>query len=255
MDREPAVTESAGTSDEGAPEPPADWRIDDLAQRAGVAVDTIRYYQREGLLPTGERAGRTLRYGPAHLERLERIRGLQARRFSLAAIRALLDHDGSVEGLLAGREGATYDHDSLIDAAGLPLELAHGLEQAGLLRAPDEYGRAGYDTEDLDVLQAFGHLSALGVPRHVLVELASVVADGVDRLQHDVAALFVDQAGASWSPEAREKFRCGTREQSGRVVRDLRVINEYVQHRTIQRMVLETLNRGDDAPGGPPATP
>ena len=72
----------------------SEWRIDELAQRAGVAVDTIRYYQREGLLPAGERSGRSMRYGTRHLERLERIRALQSRRFSLAAIRELLDHDG-----------------------------------------------------------------------------------------------------------------------------------------------------------------
>ena len=35
-----------------------DWRIDDLAHKAGVSVDTIRYYQREGLLPTARRKGR-----------------------------------------------------------------------------------------------------------------------------------------------------------------------------------------------------
>ena len=110
------------------PRPPGDpdtadvpeWRIDDLAQRAGVAVDTIRYYQREGLLPAGERAGRSVRYSAAHLERLERIRSLQARRFSLAAIRALLDHDGSVEGLLAGRDGESFDYDGLVSAADVP---------------------------------------------------------------------------------------------------------------------------------------
>src|SRR6476646_5836438 len=73
--------------------PVSDWRIDELAQRAGVAVDTIRYYQREGLLGTGERSGRTRRFGPEHLERLERIRALQSRRFSLAAIHALPDRD------------------------------------------------------------------------------------------------------------------------------------------------------------------
>ncbi len=237
----PAADAPGGAPLEGG----ADWRIDDLAQRAGVAVDTIRYYQREGLLPAGERVGRSLRYGPAHLERLERIRGLQARRFSLAAIRALLDHDGSVEGLLAGREGETFDHDSLVDASGVPVTLADGLEQAGLLRAPDEYGRAGYDSEDLDVLQAFGDLRALGVPDDVLVELAAVVVQGVDRLQHEVAAVFAGESGTPWRPEARERFRCGTRDQSGRVVRDLRVVHEYVQHRTIQRMVLETLSRLD----------
>ena len=37
------------------------WRIDDLAHRAGVTVDTIRYYQREGLMPDGQRSGRVIR--------------------------------------------------------------------------------------------------------------------------------------------------------------------------------------------------
>jgi hypothetical protein len=83
------------------------------------------------------------------------------------------------------------------------------------------------------------------VPDHVLVELATVIVRGVDRLQHDVAALFSGQDDALWSAGAREQFRCGTRDQSGRVVRDLRAVNEYVQHRNIQRMVLETLNRSD----------
>jgi DNA-binding transcriptional MerR regulator len=228
-----------------AVEPTSDWRIDDLAQRAGVAVDTIRYYQREGLLPSGERSGRTLRYGPAHLERLERIRGLQSRRFSLAAIRALLDHDGSVEGLLAGREGETYDLDSLVATAGISREVVAGLEAAGLLRAPDEYGREGYDAEDLDVLHAFGDLGALGVPDEALVELATVIVHGVDRLQQQVADVFEHGIGDEWSTEERERFRCSTRDQSGRVVRDLRVVHEYVQHRTIQRLVLETLDRED----------
>lgn len=241
MNRRPAATEPGGASAEGA----TDWRIDDLAQRAGVAVDTIRYYQREGLLPTGERSGRTLRYGPAHLERLERIRGLQARRFSLAAIRALLDHDGSVEGLLAGREGATYDLTSLVEAAGVSRELVAALEGAGVLRAPDEYGRDGYDSEDLDVLHAFADLGAMGVPEVALARLAEVIVRGVARLQRDVAAVFEPGSDERWPDDDRERFRCGTRDQSGRVVRDLRTVHEYVQHRTIQRMVLETLDRAD----------
>jgi len=239
------AAEPAADAAAGALAPASDWRIDDLAQRAGVAVDTIRYYQREGLLPTGERAGRSLRYGPAHLERLERIRSLQARRFSLAAIRALLEHDGSVEGLLAGREGAIYDHDSLVEAAGVTPELVATLESAGVLRAPDEYGRDGYDAEDLDVLHAFADLGALGVPEAALAQLADVIVRGVDQLQHEVAAVFEPRPGDRWTADDRERFRCGTRQQSGRVVRDLRVVHEYVQHRTIQRLVLETLDRDD----------
>ena len=40
------------------------WRIDDLAQRAGLTVDTVRYYQAQGLLPPAERCARSsIRHG------------------------------------------------------------------------------------------------------------------------------------------------------------------------------------------------
>ena len=144
----------------------SDWRIDELAQRAGVAVDTIRYYQREGLLPSGERSGRTRRFGPEHLERLERIRALQSRRFSLAAIHALLERDdpGALAGLLIGSEEATYDHDELLEAAGRRRRLVRDLTDAGLLRDPAEHGRSAYDADDVNVLRSFADLGRLAIP-------------------------------------------------------------------------------------------
>ena len=45
-------------------------RIDELARRSGLTVDTIRFYQREGLLPPAARAGRAKVYGQDHLDRL-----------------------------------------------------------------------------------------------------------------------------------------------------------------------------------------
>src|SRR5689334_9415255 len=69
------------------------WRIDELAQRAGLTVDTIRYYAREGLVDPPVKRGRNRFYGPDHLERLQRICELRSRRFSLAAIRALVGVD------------------------------------------------------------------------------------------------------------------------------------------------------------------
>ncbi len=100
--------------------PEAQWRIDELAHEAGVTVDTIRYYSREGLLEPPERSGRHKLYGSEHLDRLTRIREFQAQRFSLAAIKALLDVDRpGIEGLFV-THGRTYDLDDLVDKSGLP---------------------------------------------------------------------------------------------------------------------------------------
>jgi DNA-binding transcriptional MerR regulator len=76
---------------EGAIEHGTDLSVDELAERTGVTVRTIRYYQSEGLLPLPGRAGREARYGPAHVERLDLIAELQARGLRLHAIAELLD--------------------------------------------------------------------------------------------------------------------------------------------------------------------
>lgn len=52
-------------------------RISELSRRSGVAVGTIKFYLREGLLPPGELTSPTqARYGEEHLERLLLIRAL-----------------------------------------------------------------------------------------------------------------------------------------------------------------------------------
>jgi DNA-binding transcriptional MerR regulator len=222
----------------------SDWRIDELAQRAGVAVDTIRYYQREGLLATGERAGRSLRYGPQHLERLERIRALQTRRFSLAAIGALLDRDepGALEDILAGAEGATYDHDELVEAAGVPAELARELTDAGMLRDPVEHGRSVYDAADLKVLRAFADLRAVAVPDAILVEIARTYAEGLERIQRRVAAMLAGFEGPHWQPDEHERFLHAVRSPAApRIAHDVRVIADYTQQRNLQRLLLQAL--------------
>ena len=53
-----------------------DYRVEELAGAAGLPVDTIRFYQARGLLPSPRRVGRTAIYDETHLERLRRIRSL-----------------------------------------------------------------------------------------------------------------------------------------------------------------------------------
>ncbi len=65
--------------------------VGQLAARAGVRTDTIRYYERAGLLPRPHRTeGEHRRYGPADLDRLLFIRGARRLGLRLAEIRDLV---------------------------------------------------------------------------------------------------------------------------------------------------------------------
>ena len=72
-----------------------------LAREGGVGVETVRYYQRRGLLDTPERpngagaGGGIRRYGPADVRRLRFIRSAQAAGFTLEQIGELLALDAT----------------------------------------------------------------------------------------------------------------------------------------------------------------
>ena len=65
--------------------------VGQLASRTGVRADTVRFYEREGLLPVPQRTeGEHRRYGPTDVDRLLFIRGAQRLGLRLAEIRELL---------------------------------------------------------------------------------------------------------------------------------------------------------------------
>jgi len=69
--------------------------IGKLAAAGGVGVETIRYYQRRGLLQTPTRDREIRRYGSDDLRRLRFIRQAQSAGFTLEEIKELLDLDAS----------------------------------------------------------------------------------------------------------------------------------------------------------------
>jgi MerR family mercuric resistance operon transcriptional regulator len=69
-----------------------DMKIGALAEQTGVHVETIRYYQRLGLMPRPARAhGSVRRYGPEAADRLRFIKRAQGLGFALDEVRLLLD--------------------------------------------------------------------------------------------------------------------------------------------------------------------
>lgn len=85
-------------------------RIGELGQAAGVDVETVRFYEKSGLLPVPARSENGYRaYGPMHLERLAFIRHCRALDISLNEVRRLLE-------FVAQPDADCGDIDRLIDA-------------------------------------------------------------------------------------------------------------------------------------------
>ena len=73
---------------------PLNLSIGAVADAAGVNVETIRFYQRKGLLDTPERHhGEMRRYRPSDVARVKFVKAAQRLGFSLDEIRALLKLD------------------------------------------------------------------------------------------------------------------------------------------------------------------
>ncbi|MCJ0906987.1 MerR family transcriptional regulator [Rhodococcus sp. ARC_M6] len=66
-------------------------KISELSARSGVALPTVKYYLREGLLMPGEPTSATgARYGSEHIRRLGLIRALSGAGLAIPRIRAVL---------------------------------------------------------------------------------------------------------------------------------------------------------------------
>jgi DNA-binding transcriptional MerR regulator len=164
------------------------FTIDELARTAATKVSTIRLYQQRGLLPPPAIEGRVGIYDDSHLARLRLIADLQARGFSLAAIRELAEswETGRDLGALLGIERALGERPAGSRIARSELErrfpelrtdaaLVRRFEDLGLIR-PLEFNRDG-DPEagvedadgeeveiDLGFLDVGALLHQLGVP-------------------------------------------------------------------------------------------
>lgn len=109
------------------PKPPADMTIGRLARAGGVNVETVRYYQRRGLLITpGKPVSGVRRYTAEMLGRLRFIKRAQELGFTLREIAELLKlGDGScqetrtiAERRLADIEARIRDLESMRDTLG-----------------------------------------------------------------------------------------------------------------------------------------
>ncbi len=157
------------------------WRVEDLARRADLSVDTIRFYQKRRLLPPPERSGRVAWYGPEHLERLGRIRELQGRGLTLALIGRILDGDLDATDAPLAAAVARADAEGpeefltlgqLAARSGVPVDLLEAVARENLLVARVHDGEARFTTADIAIVQQGLGLLQQGLPLPDLLALA-----------------------------------------------------------------------------------
>lgn len=136
-------------------------KIGELAQVAQTTVETVRYYEKKGLLPETVRTDGNFRvYGPAHLERLRFIRNCRALDMSHEEIHTLLDlSDQPAEG--CGAINAVFDqHIAHVDER--IRELLHLKEQLRMLRQRCQTEQA---VDDCGILHGLAAMETLQKPK------------------------------------------------------------------------------------------
>lgn len=178
-----------------------EFRVEELAQAAGIGVATVRFYQSRGLLPKPERRGRVGWYNEDHLERVQRIRALNQRGLTLEAVgralasgRTLEEEESDVRESLLGaldevEGGQTFTRAELAARAQVPEFLMTSFEAAGLLHPiPGEPAR--YTEADLRSMESGRRLMESGLPMDQLFALAREHSTYTENLAERAVEIF-----------------------------------------------------------------
>lgn len=115
-------------------------KIGQLAQSADVNIDTVRYYEREGLLPKPARLSSGYRiYGEGDVKRLRFVRRAKALGFTLPEIRELLELSSSRDDDMAAMKAAAVDKIADVEARIAELERVR-LALQGLIESCPGHG-------------------------------------------------------------------------------------------------------------------
>jgi DNA-binding transcriptional MerR regulator len=176
------------------------YRVDQLAAACEVSVDTVRFYQSRGLLPQPVREGRVAWYDDVHAERIRRIRELQRKGLTLAAIARVVDGDPGpsdvdlAAAVAVARTGdgapGTLTLDELSAASGVPASLIQAVEREGIEIGRRIDGEVRYSAADAEMVRTALRLLEFGLPVGDLLALARDTDDALRALATRAVDLF-----------------------------------------------------------------
>jgi DNA-binding transcriptional MerR regulator len=165
-------------------------RIKELSQATGVEVETIRYYEKQGLLPAPARQDNGYRdYTPDHLDRLAFIRHCRALEMPLADIRRLLN---------------------ALDAAGEPHPDVDRLVEEQLDRVRARLTSMRALEKQLLLLQAScGHCDEVGTDCGILQELVAAAHGEARAVPRSTSPEFPGETPDRQAPDRKPRQRAG----------------------------------------------
>jgi len=190
------------------------YRVEQLAAACDVSVDTIRYYQSRGLVPAPEREGRLAWYDERHEERIRRVRALQQKGLTLAAISRVLgdgqdEPDADLALAVAAARGESLQCELLTledfaGRSGVPASLIQAVEREGIELGRTVDGEVRYTSADIEIVRGALRLLEYGLPVSELLALArdtnaamvGLAARAVELFDRHVRKPIIDTSGS-----------------------------------------------------------
>lgn len=229
-----------------------EYRVEEIAARAALRVDTIRFYQFRGLLPRPRREGRVAFYDDHHLERLRRIRSLIDQGFTLAQIKRLLERQEAapdrplLEALVEEHVGErTFSRADLAAEAGIPEALIGAAVASGLIQPLQIEGEERFSAADREMARAALRILEAGFPLDELLSLAVRHARSVQEISERAIDLFDDHlrkpaAERGDTAEVSEAFRA-------LLPQITRLVALHFQRTLVSRALQRLARRGDES--------
>ncbi|MGR3939381.1 MerR family transcriptional regulator [Streptomyces sp. BRA346] len=206
-----------------------EYRVTELAERAGITVRTLRFYRERKLIPPPRREGRIAWYNDHHLARLRTITALLERGHTLGGIAELIAafESGRDVGELLGLDGGLPSWSEETPIRLTPQALADYFDDeatAENLTVSLDIGYLAVDGDDIvhisqRLLDASRVLVGQGIPLSAVLAAGREVREHVDAIAETFATLLVNHVLA----DARERG-----EEVGETVERLRPLAKSV---------------------------
>lgn len=220
------------------------YRVQEVADLAGITVELLRSYQSKGLLPAPRHEGRVAWYGERHLERLRLIRDLKERGYSLRAIERAVERGAEQPEEAAAVAELPEERLTLAELAErtrVPPAMLRSLEASGVLR-PRRSGRKWWYTDaDVSAVRMLLSLVGGGLPMEEFMRVASPQLDTAQVVADGAVELFMKYARAPLLEAGLPQ-----REEAERMVAALRLMMHAataLMTYNFQRMVLAAAQR------------